>query len=124
MRGRTSYRDDVVFEATETVIASISNPSDLDVSITTASATANILDDETVTAALSVTTHGDETLPTDIVYTVTLSKTNNTGSAITFDIDDLLTGTAVSGSDYTAIAGAAQISVANGSSTGTPGGRR
>jgi hypothetical protein len=55
----------------------------------------------------------------NIVYTVTLSKTNNTGTAITFDLDDLGTGSAMSGLDYTAIAANAQISVANGATTGT-----
>ena len=38
---------------------------------------------------------------------------------ITFDLDDLGTGTASSGNDYTAIAANAQISVGAGASTGT-----
>ncbi len=70
-------------------------------------------------AALSVTTQGDEDGPVDIVYTVTLPYTNSSGSAITFDLDDAGTGTALSGSDYTAIPGSARISVASGSQTGT-----
>ncbi len=111
--------NDSLLEATETVIAQISNSSNAGVTIGTASATANITDNDTATADLSTTTHGDETGPVNIVYTVTLTKTNNTGSAITFDLDDLGTGTAMSGSDYTAIAANAQISVANGASTGT-----
>ncbi|MGZ2372086.1 Calx-beta domain-containing protein, partial [Ancylomarina sp. YFZ004] len=80
---------------------------------------ANITDDESVSAALSVSNQGNEDAPTDIVYTVTLSSPNNTGSPITFDIDDAGTGTASSGVDYTAIASGATITVANGSSTGT-----
>ncbi len=111
--------DDSDFEGTETVIAQISNVSVSGVSITTASATADISDDETVDAVLSVTTAGDENGPVSIEYTVTLSATNNTGSVITFDFDDLGTGTATSGSDYTAVDGAATISVADGSTTGT-----
>ena len=111
--------DDGLLEATETVDAQISNPSNPAVTIGTATATANITDNDTATADLSVTTQGNEAGPIDIVYTVTLSKTNNTGSAITFDLDDLLTGSASSGNDYTAIAAAAQISVAAGASTGT-----
>ncbi|MEN8120319.1 MAG: Calx-beta domain-containing protein, partial [Bacteroidota bacterium] len=83
-----------------------------------ATITVNITD-ATINAVLNVTTHGNETIPTDIVYTITLSSTNNTGSAITFDFDDLITGTATSGTDYTAVAAAAQISVADGASTGT-----
>lgn len=70
-------------------------------------------------ADLSVTTNGNEAGPVNIVFTVTLIDINTTGSAITFDIDDAGTGSAISGSDYTAIPGSAQISVANGSQTGT-----
>ncbi len=79
----------------------------------------SITNDDTATADLSVTTQGNEAGPVNIVYTVTLSKPNETGAPITFDFDDLGTGTAMSGSDYTAIANNTQISVANGSSTGT-----
>jgi Domain of unknown function (DUF5122) beta-propeller len=71
------------------------------------------------TANLSVTTLGNEAGPVNIVYTVTLSSPNTSGSAITFDLDDLGTGTAISNSDYTAIAGNAKISVANGANSGT-----
>ncbi|MEO1994806.1 MAG: CBM35 domain-containing protein, partial [Planctomycetaceae bacterium] len=70
-------------------------------------------------ADLSVTTHGNETGPTDIVFTVTLSRINNTGMPITFDLDDLFTGTATSSDDYTAIPGNAQISIAPNASIGT-----
>lgn len=70
-------------------------------------------------AVLSVTTNGNEEGPVDIVYTVTLPTTNNSGSTLTFDFDDAGTGSATSGSDYTAIGGSDQISVANGSQTGT-----
>jgi len=113
--------NDALLEAdTETMIATIANPSRGDVSISTASATANITDNETATAALSVTTQGAEgSTPTNIIYTVTLSKANNTGTAITFDFDDLGTGTATSGSDYTAISGSQKITVADGATTGT-----
>ncbi|WP_442506608.1 reprolysin-like metallopeptidase [Novipirellula sp. SH528] len=72
-----------------------------------------------LTADLSVTTHGDEAGPVDIVYTVTLNSVNNTGIPITFDIADLATGTATSGADYTAIPANSQISVAPGTTTGT-----
>ncbi|MGB0176038.1 MAG: beta strand repeat-containing protein, partial [Owenweeksia sp.] len=69
--------------------------------------------------ALSVTQDGSENGPIAIQYTVTLPNVNSSGSAITFDIDDAGTGTATSGSDYTAIPGSATISVANGAQTGT-----
>ena len=54
-----------------------------------------------------------------MVFTVTLSKVNNTGSAITFNLADLLTGSATSASDYSAIPGGTQITVANGSNSGS-----
>ena len=111
--------DDALLEATETVDAQISNPSNPAVTIGTGTATANITDNDTATADLSVTTQGDETGPVDIVYTVTLDKVNNTGAAITFDLDDLLTGTATSGDDYTAIAANAADQRCRRASTGT-----
>ncbi len=70
-------------------------------------------------AVISTTTNGDEDGPVDIVFTVTLPGNNTSGSAITFDIADAGTGSATSGSDYTAIPGGAQVSIANGASTGT-----
>ncbi|MCA9140159.1 MAG: hypothetical protein KDB00_25480 [Planctomycetales bacterium] len=73
----------------------------------------------TIGADLSVTTQGDETGPVDIVYTVTLSESNATGAAITFDLDDLGTGSATSGLDYSVIPANAQISVAAGASSGS-----
>lgn len=114
-----SVNDDALLESTETLNARISNPSNMAVTIGTASATANINDNDPTTANLSVTTEGNETGPVDAVFTVTLGATNNTGSPITFDLDDLGTGTATSGDDYTAIAANAQITVANGATTGT-----
>ena len=68
---------------------------------------------------MSVATNGNEAGPVDIVYTVTLSQANNTGAAITFDLADLGTGSATAGADYGVIPVGAQISVANGATTGT-----
>ncbi|WP_068259790.1 GEVED domain-containing protein [Rubripirellula obstinata] len=55
----------------------------------------------------------------EVEFTVTLSETNSTGSPITFDLDDLGTGTAVSGVDYAAIPADAKIIVPHGSNTGS-----
>ena len=87
-------RDDALLEATETLVAQISNSSNPSVTIDNSSATASITDNDTATADLSVTTQGNEAGPIDIVFTVTLDKTNDTGAAIAFDLDDLGTGTA------------------------------
>jgi len=70
-------------------------------------------------AELSVTTEGNESDLISIVYTVTLSESNQTGDDIIFDFNTN-GGTAKAGEDYTAITGAsANLTVANGSSTGT-----
>jgi hypothetical protein len=55
----------------------------------------------------------------NIELTVTLDQPNATGAAITFDLDDLGTGTAIAGEDYVAIADDAQISIPSGASEGT-----
>ncbi|MEZ6089955.1 MAG: S8 family serine peptidase, partial [Pirellulaceae bacterium] len=73
----------------------------------------------TTTANLAATTHGNEAGPIDIVFTVTLGTNNVTGSPITFDLEDLGTGSATSGGDFAAIAANAQITVAPGASTGS-----
>jgi YVTN family beta-propeller protein len=79
-------------------------------------------DDDPITgfnAELSVTTEGNEADLVSIVYTVTLSQSNQTGSDIIFDFNTN-GGTATPGEDYTAITDAnANLTIANGSSTGT-----
>ena len=113
--------DDALVEGTETIIATLTNPFNANglATLGTASTITNITENDPDNATLSVTTHGDEGGPVDIVYTVTLDKQNDTGAAITFDISDTGAGTATSGADYVAIPGSAQISVADGASTGT-----
>jgi hypothetical protein len=111
--------DDALLEGTETVIARISGSSNPAVTIGTDSAVAGITDNDTAVADLSVTAHGREAGRVAIVYTVTLSTPNHTGSAITFDLVDLHTGTATSGIDYSAIDALAFISVAAGDNSGT-----
>ncbi len=116
-----SVLNDDLLEIGETVIVTLdsitSGASSISIGATD-SATVTIADTDTAVADLSVTTQGEEGT-TDLVFTVTLGKVNATGSAITFDIADLGTGSAFTGLDYTAIAPGAQISVANGSATGT-----
>lgn len=73
---------------------------------------------DALNASLGVAQQGDESGTTSIIFSVSLSGTNNTGSAITFDLSDAGSGTATSGSDYVAIPPGATISVAPGSATG------
>ncbi len=71
-------------------------------------------------AELSVTTEGNESDLVSIVYTVTLSESNQTGDDIIFDFNTIEDGTATAEEDYTAITDAnANLIIANGSSTGT-----
>ena len=91
--------DDNEVEQTETVIATISNPSIG--SIGTAEATANITDDDAAALTLSIGNPVDATEGTsNISYTVSLddNKINATGADITGTL--VLTGTATNGTDY------------------------
>lgn len=80
-------------------------------------------DDEPVisslNADLSVTTQGNEADLVAIVFTVTLSKTNETGADITFDFN-ITGGTATAGEDYTAITDTTtNLIIENGTSSAT-----
>jgi len=50
---------------------------------------------------------------------VSLSEPNDTAASITFDVEDLADGTAISGLDYVSVPTGAKISIPSGSSTGT-----
>jgi|GEM_PF-1534724 len=76
----------------------------------------SIADNDTATADLSAA-DGDETGPSDIEYTVTLSKTNNTGAPITVTLNPS-GGTATVTADYANFA-LTTVSIANGATTGT-----
>ncbi len=111
---------DTNLESDETVILTITGGANGAYTIGTANtATGTITDNDTATAELSETRQGNEAGPIGIVYTVRLNKINNTGSPITFDLDDLGTGTATPGNDYETISATAEISVADGTDTGT-----
>ncbi len=112
--------DDAVYEGDETVIATLSNPSDTSVTIGTAAATATITDNDfpALTASVAVTQNGDEETPTDIIYTVTLSGENHTGAPITFDTA-FTGGTATATDDYGAsVAGSKTITIVPGARSG------
>jgi hypothetical protein len=113
--------DDLLFESNETVSALILNQSDPAIKVTAPRATGSITDNDnlpgSVDATLSVSTHGSETGPTNIVYTVTISKLNFTGGNVSFNISHL-GGTTTTGTDFTAY-GTSTISIGNGSNTGT-----
>jgi hypothetical protein len=119
--------DDALLENAETVIATISNPTNPDVtSISPDNATASIAESG-ATINIVVQQHGSETGPTSIIYRVELrynaaAKTNVTGSAITVDYADVTPvaiGKATSGLDYNAFGGTATIANTQSSTTFT-----
>ncbi|WP_298506399.1 Calx-beta domain-containing protein [uncultured Maribacter sp.] len=75
-----------------------------------------INDNDNATLVLSA---NNATEGSNIIYTATLSTVNNTGTVITVDFADLTTGSATSGTDYTAVPVNATITIANGATTGT-----
>ncbi len=115
--------DDSLLEATELVSLTLTSISSSSPGVTIdssgTSSLVNILDNETAEANLSVTIDGDEDGPASVVFTVTLDTANTTGAPITFEFDDLGTGTATPTADYVAIAADAQIVVPDGSTSGT-----
>lgn len=115
--------DDSLLEVSESVsltLTSISSSSPgVTIDSSATSSLVNILDNEDANATLSATTDGDEDGPASVVFTVTLDTVNTTGAPITFEFDDLGTGTATPTADYVAIAADAQIIVPDGSTTGT-----
>lgn len=99
--------DDTLVEGTETVTATLSlgATSSLQIktprlaSIGTDSATADLTDNDAYTLSITKTTDGAEP-STNGQFTVTVSPTNTSGTPITGTV--VYTGTATSGTDYTA----------------------
>ena len=95
--------DDAVLEVDEDFTLSLANVLPASAPLTsidlTDTATGTIQDNDAATADLAVTTQGNESGPTAIVYTVTLDQTNETGAPITFDVN-FTGGTATGGTDY------------------------
>ena len=98
-----SVTGDVLDEADETVVASLSNAGNATVS--TATGTGTIVDDDappTLSIDSPSVAEGDGGAA-DLTFTATLSAAS--GRRVTVDYTDAGTGTATSGTDYTAIAG-------------------
>ncbi|WP_421939882.1 Calx-beta domain-containing protein [Pedobacter sp.] len=94
-----TINDDNIAETTETFTATLSNISSSVVVISNATATASITDNDTSVASIAVTTQGTENGPVNGVFTVTLSNPSSSDTQITYTLN----GTAIEGSDYTAI---------------------
>ena len=108
---------DTLDEANETVLVTLSNPTNA--AISTATGTGTITDDDPTTATLSIdsptVTEGDSG-STNLMFTVTLSAAS--GQQVTVDYADAVTGTATRGTDYTTITGG-RLTFAAGTTTQT-----
>lgn len=113
--------DDALLEAAHSSIVNyaIEGATDeqayLDYATALPSFTVNITDNDTANATLSAADNGENS--GTLTFTVTLDKTNNTGSGISFALNTT-GGTATTGVDFTALTGGT-ISVAHGAATGT-----
>ena len=100
-----SVTGDVLAESNETVVVSLSSPTNATVSNTAGTGTGTITDDDdapTLSIASASVTEGDSGT-TNLTFTVTLSAAS--GQQVTVAYADATTGTATSGTDYTAITG-------------------
>ena len=100
-----SVTGDTLDESNETVVVELSSPTNAAVSNTTGTGTGTITDDDDA-PTLSITSpsvaEGDSSSK-DLTFTVTLSAAS--GQQVTVGYADATTGTATSGTDYTAITG-------------------
>ncbi|MGB4758812.1 MAG: Calx-beta domain-containing protein [Candidatus Saccharimonadales bacterium] len=112
-------RNNSLVEGNKTVALHLVSSSFGAATIDTANDDANItiFDDDTTMASLSSTQNGLEAGEQPMIFTVTLSSTNNTGAPISFDLIST-GGTATDGTDYDSLA-AGSIEIADGQSTGT-----
>ncbi|MXV53354.1 hypothetical protein GS399_20535, partial [Pedobacter sp. HMF7647] len=109
-------KDDNILEGAESVIITLSTPSDpkLSLSTTAKTATVTITDNDASVASIAVTTHGAESGPIAGVFTVTLTNPVSQDTHVTFT----LAGTATEGADYTAVS-PKTVTILAGATTGT-----
>lgn len=108
--------DDALLEGNETIEATLSSSSHSAVTIGTATASSTITDNETATVnVIASQPSADENPSSNGEFTISISKTNNTGSPITVNYS--VSGTATSGADYAALSGSTTI--LNGQSSRT-----
>ncbi len=109
--------DDLIVEASETVIVTLDSVSGGNPLITINSAmdsgSIQIADNDAAAVAITGTTDGDETGPLNGTVTVTQSAQSSVDTVVAF----LLGGTAISGEDFTALNGA--VTIAAGTTTAT-----
>ncbi|MGL4400502.1 MAG: Calx-beta domain-containing protein [Luteolibacter sp.] len=99
--------DDLIVEGTETVIATLTSitAGDSDVSLdTTVAATADITDDDTATVTIAKINDAAEPT-TNGLFRVTQTAVSSTNTTVTYSVS----GTATSGTDFTALSGSVTI---------------
>ena len=112
-----SVQGDTTSEADETVVISLGNPTNATVSTAprTGTGTGTITDNDTLSISSPFVDEGDSG-SANLVFTVSLGGTKAT--AVTVNYADAGTGTATSGTDYTAVT-AGQLTLAAGTTSGT-----
>ena len=112
-----SVTGDTTAELDETVVITLGNPTNATVSTAprTGTGTGTITDDDTLSISSPFVDEGDSG-SANLVFTVSLGGTKAT--AVTVNYADAGTGTATSGTDYTALA-AGTLTIAAGATSGT-----
>jgi hypothetical protein len=101
--------DDALVEATESVLITLAGvnpgPPAVVISSTAGAASLDIADNDVAQASIATTTAASETGPVAGVFTVTLTAASSTATTIAYSVS----GTAASGSDFTALTGTVAI---------------
>ena len=110
--------NDALLEATETVEVTLTSTDNGQVTVAGSPLSANITSNDTATVSLTAKTDGAEAGPVAATFTVTMTKTNDTGSPITVNYSfSGGTATGGAGNDYTNTT--TSTTIANGDTTGT-----
>ena len=109
--------DDTTVEGTETLVVTLdsitSGDSEITIDTNNDTATVDLLDDDMAAVSIAATTNGNENGPVDGQFTVSLSSMATQDTVVSY----LVTGTATSGDDFTALSGS--VTIPAGSTTAT-----
>ncbi|NIU06024.1 MAG: DUF2341 domain-containing protein [Gammaproteobacteria bacterium] len=108
-------QDDAIVEGTETITATLSGASSPNgaASIGTASASTDLADNDTAAVSIAATDPSAGEPASNGQFTVSLSQPSSTDTVVSYTV----TGTATSGSDFTALSGS--VSIAAGATSAT-----
>ncbi len=97
--------DDLIVEADESVVLTLTGDSNAAVTVSAVPATMTIADDDSATITLSVSDSTAQEPSNDGQFLVTMTKESSTNTFVTYSIS----GDAVGGTDYTALTGTVMI---------------